>query len=49
MMKTTLSFWQRLGDIEHEVACDYYHDGRQYIGGNSGLYYTGQTRPIRDR
>lgn len=43
-MYTRLTFWQRLGDYEYEVACDYYHDGRQYTGRTSGMYYTGQTR-----
>jgi hypothetical protein len=46
-VKTTLTFWQKLGDLEHEVACDFYHDGVRYTGRDSGLYYTGKTRPSR--
>ena len=46
-MSTQLTFWQKLGDYEYEVACDYYHNGHTYIGGNSGCYYTGRSRPAK--
>ena len=42
--KTTITFWQKLGVTEYEVACDYYHNNISYTGGNSGRYYTGRTR-----
>lgn len=45
-MFTQLTFWQSIGDYEHEVACDYYHDGRRYTGRNSGCYYTGRNRRV---
>lgn len=46
-MKTTTTFWQRIGNHEVEVACDYYYDGVHYTGQNSGCYYTGNIRPAR--
>jgi hypothetical protein len=45
-MKTTITFWQKIGNVEHEVAADYYHNGVKYTGECRGPYYTGRTRPV---
>ena len=44
---TTFTFWQKIGSYEYEVACDYYHNGHEYTGENSGTYYTGRFRLVR--
>lgn len=46
-MYTLVTFWQRLGNTEHEVGCAYFHNGRQYTGEVSDMFYTGKTRSVR--
>lgn len=45
MRKLTTTFWQKIGNYLHEVACDYYYnyEGTKLIS-SSEMYYTGNTR-----
>lgn len=47
MQSLRLTFWQSCGNYEYEVACDYYHNGQNFTGGNSGCFYTGKVRQKR--
>ena len=47
-MKYTVKFWQRIGNFEQEIACDYFYNffHGSYVSSHGPLYYTGEIRYV---
>jgi hypothetical protein len=47
-MKQTVKMWQRVGNLEQEIACDYFYSFfyGSYTSVRGPFYYTGEIRYV---